>query len=347
MAEIEATTNLIDPDGDVFLEFTNSDGSKSQLLVSSKVLTLASPVFRIMFNSQFKESMSNRSTFQKQSIPLPDDDLEAFTVLCNILHHRNFEVPKELTIDSLENLGVICDKYDCTRVLEIWSTIWLKPWIASHRSVNLNKLLLIAFLLNNPYAFSRFSWEIISAHSGQFMVLPGVSDHPLVRYDILGKSKKPPQETSKLNSVGEFRVRKTEMMLELAKLIESPIACVLGKMKASPCSNVSQCVASCLYNLHCRDLWPISGVLQRGTIFRALGQIDSFPIATPEVKCSYGCNSCSNGIPNARETLFDGKKKFLDTKIGACLDCVKTEEESLQKGECRIKHQCERKCKKF
>ena len=73
--------------------------------------------------------------------------------------------------------------------------MWLNPWIESHPSGDLNKLLLVAFMLNNPYAFSRFSWEIISVHVGQFMDLPGVSDHPLVRCDILGKSNKPLEET--------------------------------------------------------------------------------------------------------------------------------------------------------
>ena len=42
MAENETTTTLIDPHGNVILECTNDDDSKSQLLVSSKVLTLAS-----------------------------------------------------------------------------------------------------------------------------------------------------------------------------------------------------------------------------------------------------------------------------------------------------------------
>ncbi|MCJ1239782.1 hypothetical protein MMC14_007780, partial [Varicellaria rhodocarpa] len=317
MAENETTTTLIDPHGNVILECTNDDDSPN----------LGLPVFKAIFNSRFKESLSNRPAFEKQSIPLPNDDLEAFTILCNILHHRTFEVPKELAIDRLENLGVICDKYDCTRVFEIWSTMWLNPWIESHPSGDLNKLLLVAFMLNNPYAFSRFSWEIISVHVGQFMDLPGVSDHPLVRCDILE----------------EFRVRKTEMMLKLAKMIESPIACVLGKVRASPCSSVAQFIANYLCNLQGRDLWPINEMLQKGTISRALRQIDSFPDSTFNAACKYACIPCTDGIPNVRQGLLDGKKKFFGTKIGACLDCIKTEEESLQKGEYRIKHQYERK----
>ena len=136
------------------------------------------------------------------------------------------------------------------------------------------------------------------------------------------------------------------MMLKLAKMIESPIACVLGKVRASPCSSVAQFIANYLCNLQGRDLWPINEMLQKGTISRALRQIDSFPDSTFNAACKYACIPCTDGIPNVRQGLLDGKKKFFGTKIGACLDCIKTEEESLQKGEYRIKHQYERKCKR-
>ena len=76
-----ATTEL-DPQGDIVL----SVGEK-RLLSSSKVLSLASPVFRAMFGSQFSEGR-RLSTTQPGEIPLTDDDPEVFFYLASIFHHR-------------------------------------------------------------------------------------------------------------------------------------------------------------------------------------------------------------------------------------------------------------------
>jgi hypothetical protein len=52
-------TVMIDPDGDVLLQVGSSE-PKAHLLVSSKVLSLASPVFAVMLSPQFKEGISLR-----------------------------------------------------------------------------------------------------------------------------------------------------------------------------------------------------------------------------------------------------------------------------------------------
>jgi len=95
MGEDEASVINIDPNGDTILEVSCPNG-KTCLHVSSKVLTLASPVFAKMFNSRFKEGLGNCSTSGKLPIPLPDDNAEAFIVLCNAIHYRTDEVPRTL-----------------------------------------------------------------------------------------------------------------------------------------------------------------------------------------------------------------------------------------------------------
>jgi hypothetical protein len=46
-------TKVVDPDGDLLL-FVGTD-QKLNMLVSSKTLSLASPVFKAMFSQKFKE----------------------------------------------------------------------------------------------------------------------------------------------------------------------------------------------------------------------------------------------------------------------------------------------------
>lgn len=107
--------------GDVNLEVSCTNG-KVQLLVSSKVLTLASPVFAAMLNSKFKAGLSNdNGGLEKTPIYLPDEDMDAFTVVCNIIHYRVDEVPEDLPLSCLKNVAIICDKYDMTRSLMGWN----------------------------------------------------------------------------------------------------------------------------------------------------------------------------------------------------------------------------------
>ena len=71
----------IDPKGDVILELTWPDG-KQGLLVSSKAMSLASPVFDTLFSSFFSEGPRNQPASEIPVVPLPQDDAEAFTIVC-------------------------------------------------------------------------------------------------------------------------------------------------------------------------------------------------------------------------------------------------------------------------
>ncbi len=143
-----------------------------------------------MFNSQFKEGLSNYPASGKPLIPLPDDNAEAFIVLCNVIHFRTDEVPKKLALTCLHDLAIICDKYNCTSALAPWSAMWLQAKIESFAAKDLNKLLFAAYVLDIPDAFSRISWEILLVQVGPFVNLPGVIDHDFVAGNILGMSVK-------------------------------------------------------------------------------------------------------------------------------------------------------------
>ncbi|PVH93496.1 hypothetical protein DM02DRAFT_661914, partial [Periconia macrospinosa] len=88
---ISHTTRLMTPDpkGDVLLQC--KDQSSDTLVtfsVSSKVLQLASPVFRAMFGPQFKEG---HQLLQGESmvVKLEEDDAALMGIIFNILHFRD------------------------------------------------------------------------------------------------------------------------------------------------------------------------------------------------------------------------------------------------------------------
>ncbi|KAL9091272.1 MAG: hypothetical protein Q9165_004906 [Trypethelium subeluteriae] len=77
----------IAPDGDVIL-LVGQGAAQKNLRVHSVALKMASKVFAAMFGPRFAEGQSLSSANPKM-VPLPEDDLEALTILCHIIHLRN------------------------------------------------------------------------------------------------------------------------------------------------------------------------------------------------------------------------------------------------------------------
>jgi hypothetical protein len=155
----------IDPDGDITLEFSRS-GARTHLQVSSKILSLASPVFARMFKSQFAEGLNNHPTSANSVvIPLPDEDEEAFTVICNALHYRMGSTIPNLSTACLENIAVICDKWDFVNAISPSAEIWLFN-INYKECQDLPRYLIAAYLLDAPCAFGMISWDILMNQVG-------------------------------------------------------------------------------------------------------------------------------------------------------------------------------------
>jgi hypothetical protein len=174
---------VFDLEGDVILVL-----DKKRLLVSSRTLALASPVFKAMFSSSFKEGVQSRQTSDMPFVlPLLEDDPDALALLSGILHHQAHEILHEPDISHLESLAFVCDKYQCFNVVKYQGTVWLEQLLKRNVAEDLSRLLLVAYVLDLPECFSKISWELIQTHAGQLIDLPGLIDHPLVRHNFLCK----------------------------------------------------------------------------------------------------------------------------------------------------------------
>ena len=117
-----------DPEGDVRFVFGDS-GNENGLRVSSKVLSIASPVLKALFSPKYAEGAALCGSQDVLEILLPDDDPEAMTLMCHVLHHGN-HTPEKLSVELLEKTATLCDKYDVVRAFTAWSDFWLRAWIA-------------------------------------------------------------------------------------------------------------------------------------------------------------------------------------------------------------------------
>jgi hypothetical protein len=164
-------TVKIDPAGDAILivGFSEPTAPTAHLLVSSKVLGLASPVFAVMFSPKFKEG-SNLNSSHPCKVTLPEDHPEAMTLLCNCLHFRVDHIPRDVELSVLKTLAILCDKYDAARAISPWSILWLQRWETTEYEDCFEGLLAIIYALDCAEAFTKISRKAILDQVGSFDV---------------------------------------------------------------------------------------------------------------------------------------------------------------------------------
>ncbi|KAL8795387.1 MAG: hypothetical protein Q9195_002128 [Heterodermia aff. obscurata] len=111
----------IDAAGDITLLVKHGDEWVT-FQVSSKAMSLASPVWRAMLdpNGPFRESRADNN-----EITFPDDYSKALLILLLAAHLRFQDVPQNLTFEQLLNVCILCDKYDCITLVRPWISKWL------------------------------------------------------------------------------------------------------------------------------------------------------------------------------------------------------------------------------
>ncbi|RGP77232.1 hypothetical protein FLONG3_4747 [Fusarium longipes] len=101
------------------------DGTSTQIefRVSSRHLSLASPVFRAMLESKFKESHLNEQGLYE--VQASEWDAEALVILLDIIHGHHRDVPKRISVEILSHIAIIVDYYGCHEIMELVLTAWL------------------------------------------------------------------------------------------------------------------------------------------------------------------------------------------------------------------------------
>lgn len=177
----------LDASGDFIIELSTQSSEKTRLLVSSKVLTLLSPVLGKMFEWETRAGAGGGKGVATPVIPLPDDDEEVFTIICQIAHHKMEDIPDILKPEVLAKFAKICQKYDCIRPFTHSSFRWLQRDLRPYTLMNLNRLLFAAYTLNICDAFEKISRRILFHQVGSFTGFPEF-DHDIVgRVDLICK----------------------------------------------------------------------------------------------------------------------------------------------------------------
>jgi hypothetical protein len=91
-------------------------------LVSSRHIISASPVFKAMLKGGWDEGEKKDGRF---FISAEDWDVEALTVVMNVLHSHYRQVPKTVTLKMLAKIGIIADYYKLQEALQPMAMLWI------------------------------------------------------------------------------------------------------------------------------------------------------------------------------------------------------------------------------
>lgn len=156
------TTINLDPSGDLKIVLNIKDEQKT-VIVSSKAICLASPVWRAMLNP---ESGFREATSADRTIRFPDDDAETLLMLFRICHLRFSEIPQKVGLDQLLKTAVLCNKYDIIALVRPWASNWQELLLPQANKDNEEKWLSISWTFRDNEIFRRVVARLVLESEG-------------------------------------------------------------------------------------------------------------------------------------------------------------------------------------
>jgi hypothetical protein len=93
--------------------------------VSSRHLMLASPWIRRALTKDAWSESNRHEVDGLFHITAEDWDEDSFLILLNILHLRNRQVPRTVTLEMLAKIAVLVDYYECGEAIELFTDMWI------------------------------------------------------------------------------------------------------------------------------------------------------------------------------------------------------------------------------
>ena len=152
----DSSTADIAPDGDVVLLV---GPAKKRIRVYSLFLKNASTVFNAMLGPHFSEGQNLGGDLLTE-LSLPEDNAEAMTIICHLVHSRNDAIPETLGPDEIFQVAVAADKFDGIVPLAYAIKDWLNCAGVTDGS-KLWRLLMAAYWFDNAKAFNEISHALV------------------------------------------------------------------------------------------------------------------------------------------------------------------------------------------
>ncbi|KAM5356554.1 hypothetical protein ACJ41O_003200 [Fusarium nematophilum] len=146
--------------GDAILVIDHPTKQPTKCLISSTILTLASPYFDALFGSKFREAASVQQG-ECPEITLQEDDPEAMEIILSILHYKHDKDFYKLEPVLLASVAQHSDKYRCNGVLRPWASTWFSATEGESDPKELGLLLTAAYFFRCETYISSVSKSVI------------------------------------------------------------------------------------------------------------------------------------------------------------------------------------------
>jgi len=152
-----------DGDGDIKVAATHS-GKRVVFNVSSNALVLASPVWKKFIYPPFaklrNENGEGETEEDEARLDFTEDDSDALVILLSIAHLRFDKVPQNLKYKVLLQVAVLCDLYDCVKLVRPWLAGWMEDDKAEAKKVGQENWLFIAWVFGRVEVFESLSLKL-------------------------------------------------------------------------------------------------------------------------------------------------------------------------------------------
>lgn len=193
-------------------------------------MSVASPIFKIMFFGKFREAtelaaLKSQGASQPYMVTLPEDPPIAMLILCSVLHANTDNIPERPDTACLEHLAILADKYCCTKSLKLLGKFWFtgeSGWLRHDIAMpfmwdrdiwqiqgympqeqqhlrQLWQLLLFGYLVDLPREFAAIAALMVRLDDGRNNIENALSTQSRLyfRNNIIGMLKHP--DTSRLH----------------------------------------------------------------------------------------------------------------------------------------------------
>lgn len=175
---------IIAPQGDVIFVVGKDE---KEIQIQSEILKLASPVFAAMLGPNFMEGQRLLSADgHPVSIALPDDNAQAFTCICRVLHWCNFNDATPTPACLLE-VALLAEKYDMEKPLRYATDRWIRSHSDSKNTEELWKLVVASHYLGLEKAFEQSSHKLLLLRTESFMPLVRLTPDYLDAFKLVCK----------------------------------------------------------------------------------------------------------------------------------------------------------------
>jgi BTB/POZ domain len=161
---VKSDLERFDPEGNVL--FNLNDGAQS-FVVSSKILSLASPVFKALLAPHFSEGTKLAESGYTE-ISVYDDEPSAMNTMMSILHYQGANDLNKADPKEIAALAICCNKYDCVKPIRPWIESWLHRHPSTSSVEDYGFILLAAHLFRSSELFSDTFAEITKKLSPNF-----------------------------------------------------------------------------------------------------------------------------------------------------------------------------------